>query len=549
MRLKIFSFASEATREKRKNIVIAFIISGITNGLFMLIINSAAEDFMNVNMRYVILFFLCMLIYTYTKKYALRETLKIIQNTIFQRTMHIITQVRKIDLNRYEEIGESEIYSILMENGDIIYEAARMAVSSASAIVMLIFSFGYIFFLSKVAFWISVVIIFMGVMIYLNNQKYVDKELHNFRKYQSIFYNFLEDFLKGFKEIKVNSKKGEDLYYNYLKRYAIKMSKLKLDTETKFISNIVFTQLLFFILMAAIAFLLPQFGKVAPSVIISIVAIILFIAGPIGVVVDSIPIISKAEIAMDSIMNLEELLLKYGNNHSITNIDEKKFSNFQVIKFKNLLYNYKANGDIAFTMGPIDLDIRRGELLFLIGGNGSGKTTFLKTLSGLYPPDSGLIMVDGVPINQKNYQSYREIFSIIFTDFYLFKILYGYRTVDESLVNTLIKKMKIENKTGYTLKEGFSNIKLSTGQRKRLALITSLVENKPVCLFDEVAADQDPEFREYFYYEILKELQRDGKTLIVVSHDDRYFHLADRIIKMDFGKIEEIIDNKNKQQR
>ncbi len=543
MNLKIFSFASEATKEKRKNIIIAFVIAGITNGLFMLIINSAAKDFLNVNIRYVILFFLCMFTYTYTKKYALKETLQLIQNTIFYRTMNIIAKVRKIDLNKFEEIGESHIYSILMENGDIIYEAARMAISSASAIVMLIFSFAYIFFLSHAAFWISIVIIFLGVLIYMNNQKYVDQELHKFRKYQGMFYNFLEDFLKGFKEIKINSRKGDDLYYHFLKRYAVKMSDLKLETENKFISNIVFTQLLFFILMASIAFLLPQFSKVSSSTIISIIAIILFIAGPIGVVVDSIPIISKAEIAMGSIIKLEKLLDEHKKNNSIENVNEEMFVNFKELKFRDLFYHYKSNSDTVFTMGPVDLKIKRGELIFLVGGNGSGKTTFLKAISGLYPPDSGTITVDDTVINQNNFQNYREIFSIIFTDFYLFKILYGYRTIEESFVNQLIEKMEISNKTSYNRKDGFSNIKLSTGQRKRLALITSLVENKPVCLFDEVAADQDPEFREYFYHYILKELKNNGKTIIVVSHDDRYFHIADRIIKMDFGKIVDIIEN------
>ncbi len=544
MKFKIFAFASEATKSKRKNIIIALTVAGIANGLFMLIVNSAAKNFLNVNMRYVILFFLCMFLYTYTKKYALNETLKLIQHTIFKRTMNIISQVRKIDLNRYEEIGEANIHSILMENGDIIYEAARMAISSASAIVMLMFSFGYIFFLSKEAFWISIIIILLGVAIYLHNNRYIEKELQNFRKYQLTFYTYLEDFLKGFKEIKINDKKGNDLYYNFLKRCMVKLSKVKLETETKFISNIIFTQLLFFMLMAAIAFLLPQFGKVSSSTIISIIAIILFIAGPIGVVADSIPILSKAEIAMNTIMKLEKLLAKYENSHEHTEIYKEKYQNFNKIELKNLIYNYRAGSDIVFTLGPVDFEIRKGELLFLVGGNGSGKTTFLKALSGLYPPDSGLIKVDNNIISQETFQDYRELYSIIFTDFYLFKILYGYRTVQESFVNKLIKKMQIDNKTSYTKKDGFTNIKLSTGQRKRLALITSLVEDKPVCLFDEVAADQDPEFREYFYFEILKELKDSGKTIVVVSHDDRYFHLADKIIKMDFGRIIEITDNR-----
>jgi len=83
----------------------------------------------------------------------------------------------------------------------------------------------------------------------------------------------------------------------------------------------------------------------------------------------------------------------------------------------------------------------------------------------------------------------------------------------------------------------FSTIDLSAGQRKRLALVQAYLENRPVMVFDEWAAEQDPTFRRVFYTEILPDLKRQGKTLIVISHDDRYFHLADRRITLRGGRV------------
>jgi putative ATP-binding cassette transporter len=157
-------------------------------------------------------------------------------------------------------------------------------------------------------------------------------------------------------------------------------------------------------------------------------------------------------------------------------------------------------------------------------------------LTGLYAPLSGSIRIDGISLDRDSIASYREMFSIVFGDFFLFDRLYGIEDIDTKRVTALIREMDLDKKTSFS-QGSFTNINLSTGQRKRLALIAALLDNKPVCVFDEVAADQDPVFRKYFYEAFLIKLKNEGKTVIAVSHDDRYFHVADRIIKMDYGKV------------
>jgi len=168
-----------------------------------------------------------------------------------------------------------------------------------------------------------------------------------------------------------------------------------------------------------------------------------------------------------------------------------------------------------------------------------GKTTFLKLLTALYRPTRGGIKVDDLEIGPTNVRSYRNLFSAIFSDFYLFEKLHGLSAADPERVNALLRLMQISDKTAFS--EGrFTNINLSTGQRKRLALVVSYLEDKPVYVFDEVAADQDPEFRKYFYETLLPEMKSAGKTVVVVSHDDRYFRAGDRVLQMDYGKLADL---------
>ena len=171
-----------------------------------------------------------------------------------------------------------------------------------------------------------------------------------------------------------------------------------------------------------------------------------------------------------------------------------------------------------------------------MGGNGSGKSTLLKLLTGLYHPTHGSIWLDDVPIQRENIQAFRELYSIIFSDFHLFDRLYGLNEVDPDRVQELLNLMELQTKTSYD-GDRFTNLDLSTGQRKRLALLVTYLEDSPVYVFDEWAADQDPHFRAYFYETLLRDLKERGKTVVVVTHDDRYFSIADHIVKMELGKL------------
>lgn len=207
---------------------------------------------------------------------------------------------------------------------------------------------------------------------------------------------------------------------------------------------------------------------------------------------------------------------------------------FAQLEFRGVSFAYGASaGSDAFRVGPLSFTLRRGEITFIVGGNGSGKSTLTRLLTGLVHRERGEILFDGVA---QDMLAVRDNFGAIFGDFHLFERLYGYRDVETRQVQALLRRFGLEGVTRYE-NGRFSTLALSTGQRKRLAMVVCLIEDKPVFVLDEWAADQDPGFREMYYRDLLPELRRRGKTVIAVTHDDRYFDVADQVIKLERGVI------------
>jgi putative ATP-binding cassette transporter len=211
---------------------------------------------------------------------------------------------------------------------------------------------------------------------------------------------------------------------------------------------------------------------------------------------------------------------------------------------RHLEFDYRdAEGARLFQLGPLDLEIAAGETVFFVGGNGSGKSTLLKLLTSLYEPRSGSLLVNDGPLLDENRQSYREQVGAVFSDYHLFGRLYGLEHVTDAQANEMIDFLGLHGKT--RVEDGkLETLDLSGGQRKRLGFLVALLEDRPILVLDEVAADQDPDFRRRFYDEILPELQRRGKTLLLATHDDLYFHAADRLVVLDEGKIREIVEQR-----
>ncbi len=540
MNSRLIRFLKRESNQTGHKILIAGLIAGIFNGLIVVVINEASQNYANLNFRYLLIFVLSILILAVTRHYTLYQTAAIARVALTKTNLRIADKIRRSNLAVFEQVGKPRILTTLSEGTEVVFEAFRRIANGTVAAIMLVFSSAYMAYLSMTAFWLELAVIACGIVVYMYNQKTINQELRLSARLENEFLGSLNHLLEGFKELKMNRAKSDDLFSNHLETVSAGAQSIRIKTEGRFISNVIYTQVFMLIMLGAVIFILPQMSSSTPQLIMSLVAVLLFVVGPLGAVVEAIPILSVANIALEKLDELEETFDRADDTRQYvpTGPLQSKTA-FDTIAMKKVTFSYeKSRDERVFSVGPINLEVKKGEILFFVGGNGSGKTTLVKLLSGLYYPQRGVIQMDGIPVNMTNYGAYRNFFSMILADFHLFDRLYGLQDVDEGRLNRLLGEMELGEKLSYRNGK-FSDINLSTGQRKRLALIASLMEDKPIYLFDEVVADQDPGFRKRFYEKVLMDLKKQGKTIIASTHDDRYFHVADRVIKLDFGTIVE----------
>lgn len=529
-------------------------LSGIFEALAVVFINSAVSNLAleegSLNFRYLGLFAVSMFLYIYGDRYVLSRALPVVGALIYDTQTRIVDKLRRSSLREYERIERTRIYSALSDNAELLVEATRYLADWISHIVMLLVSACYILSLSVEALLMVLLLDALGLTIFLMAQTSVAKELRKVRDLKSGFMTSVRHALDGFKELKINSAKSDDLFENHITRNSGQAKELKIATEIRSNYSFLSVRAFFLLLVACVVFILPQFRHLETQAITSIVAVVLFSIGPLAQILLGVPFLTKAELAMSSIQDLENELDRIDDMRETQEQSrlKGKRKDFSTIALSGGIFEYEEAPCLhgaqeerrrSFTLGPLDLTIRRGETLFIAGGNGSGKSTLLKLLAGLYYPSAGALHVDEVLVKAGNYTYYRDFFSVIFSDFHLFDRLYGLERIDEDALRRLLDRLDLSRRTAY--REGrFTDIDLSTGQKKRLALAVCALEDKPVLLFDEVAADFDPEFRRFFYEVYLKELKERGKTIVAISHDDRYFHAADRLVKMEDGRFVEL---------
>lgn len=510
-------------------------VAGLSNAAVLGIINTAALQASQgtYSFRFVLYFAIAVALYATAQRFVMLATSHGVETVLHRVRVRIAEKVLRSDLVTMEHIGRSEIYaSITKETLTISNTASFLAIGVQSGILVL-FSSLYIAYLSPTAFFVSVGFVAVAASIHLRRRRELQQNLHLTTASENRLFDALTDMLDGFKEVKINGALGADLFRS-IGRISHETATLKIRTQGEMAGHFIFSQLTFLVLLGTMVFIVPRVSPGHGASVVQLTTSILFLIGPISTLVGTIPAIAVANTSAENIYRLEAALAAHDGGSERPGV---QLDGFERIEFDNVTFRYAdAAGATSFVVGPLDVEIRAGEVLFIVGGNGSGKSTFLKLLTALYHPSGGEIRVDGVPLDRTDAASYRSLFSVIFSDYHLFRHLYGFAEIDRARIEELLAQMEIENKTRLVERE-FDTLDLSAGQRKRLALLVSFLEDKPVYVFDEWAADQDPAFRRKFYEQLLLELKQRGKTVIAVTHDDRYFDVADRRLKMDEGRF------------
>jgi len=545
--MELFYFLKRESGKTLQTITGIAVISGIANAMLLAIVNAAtSSDITRGDLtKYFLLYLLSISLFIFTKQHILKKSSIHVENIIRNLRIRIANKIRHSDLLHLEETGSSTIFARISQDAAQISHTVTYVGNAFQSAVMVLFSVIYIAFISIPAFLITLASILLGIVSYFKYRKSATTLLKKSSNKEAEFYGSLNELLGGFKEIKINQKKNNDVFESF-KTIAEESSDFKLKAILKLIISYIASQSFFYVLLAFIIFLLPNYVDIVNKDLLRMSAAILFIIGPLESIISSFPALLNANVSAANITELEHTLDSYTDDREDPSQDftlHEPIAFNKEIVFTDLLFEYPKKGlHEQFSVGPINLRVKKGTITFITGGNGSGKSTFLKLSCGLYYPEKGNIIVDDLKINNQNYPNYRELFSIIFTDFHLFQKLYGLPDYEQEIVENLLNEMQIDKKT-QIIDGRITNIQLSTGQRKRLALVAAILENKSVYIFDEVAADQDPQFKKYFYKVLLPKLKEQGKTIIAVTHDEYFFDDCDYRYKIENGNFIEIETN------
>ncbi len=434
-----------------------------------------------------------------------------------------------------QKLGKSALLANLTEDITAIANASQLLPIVCINFAVVAGSMAYLSWLSwHLALVLAGVIVF-GVLSSSLFREWPKKAVLKAREEYDVLSSDFRALTEGVRELKLHRQRSDAFMAQSLAASAEAYRRYSFRGAVSYLLVNQWAQLLYYLVIGVILYVFPVWQVIDQKVIGGYTLVFLFMMSPLTILTNSLPVFSRANVSLQKVRQLGDQL-----NSRIVSADTADTSeacaDFAGLSLHGVTHSFhREKENRNFTLGPVDLDFKPGELVFLIGGNGSGKTTLAMLLIGLYMPEQGIIRWNGEVVDNANRDDYLQNFSVIFSDFYLFDELYGVDN-ENILIADYLQRLHLHHKV--QVENGrFSSVNLSQGQRKRLALLVAYLEDRPFYVFDEWAADQDPEFKHLFYTELLPALKKRGKTVLIISHDDRYFYLADRCIKLEEGRI------------
>ncbi|MBN9381655.1 MAG: cyclic peptide export ABC transporter [Chitinophagaceae bacterium] len=519
--------------------ILMSIINGLLNtGLLIFLNNTINHKPLPVFPEYdwlifVLLFTVSLLSGRLFQTYLVRLTTDIrsdLQIAILRKLKHATYQ-------DFKKLGNEKVFTAM---GDInmLVNLPEVFLNVIKAIIIIVCCFIYLFSISLIGA-VFIFFLMLGLLIfYLVRNKAIEKRLNAVRDLQNYFWRYLSDLLLGFKETKMSLVRNENIQTRYLEKNVIQAREMSKEANIRYLNNELTGSFSWYLTLGIIMFLLPRLFDLSHLNTTAYLITILYMMGPVAVLISLISTYTNVKISLERLTEFNQRIGSHLSQEETLRATDS-FGELQDIRLEHVTYEYfDEKEQKTFFFGPLDLEIRKGELMFIVGGNGSGKTTFIYLLTGLYRPTSGNIYINDQLVTDENMPIFRNRFSVIHSDNYLFGENYdGFDLQEDNLVlKELIEKMKMSEILKLNDRNLFGT-SLSKGQQKRLAMIYSLLEDRQIIVLDEWAAEQDPSFRNYFYKVLLPELKEKGKTVIVITHDDEYYKLCDRLIKFSYGKI------------
>ncbi|MEM7353373.1 MAG: cyclic peptide export ABC transporter [Acidobacteriota bacterium] len=461
------------------------------------------------------------------------------QQAILDLRLRLSRQILATPLQHLEKLGPHRLLVALTD--DITSLTTALTVVPAITINggFVVGGLIYLGWLSPKLFLLLLALLGLGTASYYLPSRNGMAGFRVAREERDALYGHFRGITEGIKELKLHRRRRESLL-GRLEATAESLRRHWVRAMTHFVVAARWGQLMIFGVIGLLI-LAPDAFQAGRETLTGYSLALLWLMTPLQVILSSVPDLGRAGVTIQKLEQLGFSLPRELDPETTAELTRQgqQSRSAKSLELREAVFAYRIEDeDREFVVGPIDLQLDAGELVFLIGGNGSGKTTLAKLLVGLYRPQAGEIRLDGQTVGEASTEAFRESWSTVFSDFFLFDGLLGLERpeLDEQARQGL-EKLRLSHKVEVTGGE-FSTTALSQGQRKRLMLLTAWLEDRPFYLFDEWAADQDPEFKEIFYRQLLPQLRDNGKLVVVISHDDAYYEVADRIIKLDYGQVQ-----------
>jgi len=459
------------------------------------------------------------------------------QSALYDLRVGLSRKILNAPLRQLEEIGAPRLLTLLTDDIPVITTALPQLPIFCINTVVVMGGLLYMGWLSPTMLVLVLGGMAIGVFAYQLSVFRAVKYFRLARETSDLLMGSFRALTQGTKELKLSRRRREDFFSRSLEASAATYQQQTLHGTAIQAAATSWGQGLLFAIIGLMIFLMARLTGADTATLTAFAMVLLFLMTPLQVMMNTVPALGRASVAIDKVESLG-LSLMVETTNSGQDLRAVTGPDWKLVELVGITHTYRREGeDSHFILGPINLSLNRGQILFITGGNGSGKTTLAKLLLGLYTPESGEIRVDGKPVTDETREGYRHLFSVVLSDFFLFEHLLGMDVpnLDEE-ARRYLHQLQIGHKVRI-VNGVLSTTELSQGQRKRLALLVAYLEDRPIFLFDEWAADQDPLFKDIFYRQLLPELKAKGKTVIAISHDDQYYGLADRIIKIDAGQV------------
>lgn len=458
------------------------------------------------------------------------------QRSISELCRILSRRVLATPLWQLERVGIPRILATLTDDVAMIGWAAQNVPAVAMNVAVLVGSAIYLGWLSWRMLIVASLLMGCGSLGYriLIGRAY--RYLQRARDTRDLLFQHFRALTEGMKELKIHAGRREAFLSERIVPTTEALRRDALSGVRHYTVADSFSQLAFYGLIGVMLLSTSVMANVSFEARTGYVLAMLYLMAPVWSLMESWSTFARARIALEKVRALGLTLAGPEVEHA--NNDSKPLPPWQRLDLEQVTFAYPTDHEEeGFVLGPVDFTLHAGELVFLVGGNGSGKSTLIKVLTGLYTPQAGTIRLDGHVMAEENREFYIRYFSAVFSDFYLFDSLLGLPGADlDARASGYLVELELDAKLQVS-GGAFSTTALSQGQRKRLALLTAFLEDRPIYVFDEWAADQDPHYREIFYTRLLPELKNRGKTIVVITHDDRYYHLGDRVVKLEYGKV------------